>query len=285
MVRHFYDGPVNPHRTRSFVALSFVVVMLAIAAYAAVGLGQGRPMFTQASVSVPYAREFRTTAADALKLLDPVLEKVGDHQRRIGLREALLKGASEETKARFYGEVRTIYERDLAQPDMAFVSACRAFADDVTLEELGDAGNPAYGPLDLKLAEGMTVMLDKAGESARQLRDVILQKRHELTKKDLLLTGRQTVKLFMQYFKTFDNSEIMYSFVHLATLEVSGTDLHDFVTRWNKVLDNITDATLLKTNPHIIRDPFYMKVKHCPHIAKDIAEYERKQRAAAAEGS
>jgi tetratricopeptide (TPR) repeat protein len=75
-------------------------------------------------------------AADALKLLDPVLEKVGDHPKRIALREALLKGSSEETKARFYAEVRRIYERDLAQPDMAFMSACRSFSEGVAREDV-----------------------------------------------------------------------------------------------------------------------------------------------------
>ena len=70
-------------------------------------------------------------AGEALKLLDPVLERVGDHPRRIALREALLKTASAEIKSKLYGEIRTIYQRDLSQPDMAFMSGCRAFSERV----------------------------------------------------------------------------------------------------------------------------------------------------------
>lgn len=75
-------------------------------------------------------------AAEALKLLDPVLEKVGDHARRIALREALLRGASMEARSRLYAEIRAIYQRDLAQPDMAFMSGCRAFSEKIDRTQL-----------------------------------------------------------------------------------------------------------------------------------------------------
>ena len=39
---------------------------------------------------------------------------------------------------------------------MAWIN--RAFAEDASLNELGEVGNTAYGPLGLKLAEGMTIM-------------------------------------------------------------------------------------------------------------------------------
>jgi tetratricopeptide (TPR) repeat protein len=70
-------------------------------------------------------------SSEALALLDPVLERVGDHARRIALREALLRGSPAEAKAKLHAEIRTIYLRDLAQPDMAFMSACRAFSEGI----------------------------------------------------------------------------------------------------------------------------------------------------------
>jgi tetratricopeptide (TPR) repeat protein len=57
-----------------------------------------------------------------------VLARTGDHQRRIAIREARLAHASSGVeRARLLAEIRGILERDLDQPQAAFLSALKAF--------------------------------------------------------------------------------------------------------------------------------------------------------------
>jgi tetratricopeptide (TPR) repeat protein len=72
------------------------------------------------------------SSAAAAQLLDPVLAFTGDHQRRLEIREARLAQASSPAeRARIAQEIRGILERDLNQPQAAFMNALRAFADGV----------------------------------------------------------------------------------------------------------------------------------------------------------
>jgi tetratricopeptide (TPR) repeat protein len=66
-------------------------------------------------------------SAEALEALDPVLAAAGEHARRIALREARLEVALTEERTRLSAQLRAIYERDLGQPDMAFLAGLRAF--------------------------------------------------------------------------------------------------------------------------------------------------------------
>lgn len=66
----------------------------------------------------------------AAEILDPVLALTGDHQRRIAVREARLAQAATATeRARILAEIRGILERDLDQPQAAFLSALKAFTE------------------------------------------------------------------------------------------------------------------------------------------------------------
>jgi golgin subfamily B member 1 len=69
--------------------------------------------------------------ADALRIVDPVLARTGEHLRRVNLREARLPGALYDEKAQLVAEIRKIYEEDLDQPELALVAALRAFAEGV----------------------------------------------------------------------------------------------------------------------------------------------------------
>ncbi|MCE9668260.1 tetratricopeptide repeat protein [Myxococcus stipitatus] len=64
----------------------------------------------------------------ALEVLDPVLAQVGDHARRVALREARMESALSVEKILLAGEIRRIYERDMGQPSLAFMSAVKSFA-------------------------------------------------------------------------------------------------------------------------------------------------------------
>lgn len=76
-------------------------------------------------------------SAAALEILDPALVQLADHARRISLREARMNGALPTEKARLSAEIRAIYERDLNQPERAFLSALRAFGEGIDRENVG----------------------------------------------------------------------------------------------------------------------------------------------------
>ncbi len=77
-----------------------------------------------------WARSADQDGSSAAEILDAVLARTGDHQRRIAIREARLVHATTPTeRARLAGEIRAILERDLAQPEAAFMNALKAFTD------------------------------------------------------------------------------------------------------------------------------------------------------------
>ncbi len=76
--------------------------------------------------------------------------------------------------------------------------------------------------------------------------------------------------MILENFKTFDNSEMVYGFDHLAKCEC-GTDLHAFMTQWQKILENMC-AAIPTVN---LRDVFYRKIKHVPALRQDLNVYER----------
>lgn len=76
-----------------------------------------------------WARSDAQSSAAAAEILDPVLAQSGDHQRRIAIREARFAGATSAERARLSAEIRAILERDLAQPQAAFMQALKAFTD------------------------------------------------------------------------------------------------------------------------------------------------------------
>ncbi|MFL5318877.1 MAG: tetratricopeptide repeat protein [Myxococcaceae bacterium] len=65
-------------------------------------------------------------------MLDPALSQVGDHARRVSIREGRLAHATTTTeKARLSSEIRAIYERDMQQPDRAFLATLKAFGENL----------------------------------------------------------------------------------------------------------------------------------------------------------
>jgi golgin subfamily B member 1 len=84
-----------------------------------------------------WVRSNAAEAATAMEILDPVLARTGDHQARISLREARLVSASGRTeRARLSSEIRAILERDLAQPEAAFMNALKVFTDGLERAEV-----------------------------------------------------------------------------------------------------------------------------------------------------
>jgi tetratricopeptide (TPR) repeat protein len=68
------------------------------------------------------------TSGAALDVLDPVLKQVGDHARRVALRETRMEAALTVEKVLLAGEIRRIYEQEMQQPSLAFMAAVKAFA-------------------------------------------------------------------------------------------------------------------------------------------------------------
>ncbi len=83
-----------------------------------------------------WARSDVQGSAAALEILDPALARSGDQVRRVALREARLAQALSEERSRLSEEIRRIQEHDLGQPELAFMSALRAFAQNVDREKV-----------------------------------------------------------------------------------------------------------------------------------------------------
>jgi len=91
-----------------------------------------------------------------------------------------------------------------------------SWAEGQTYEALGDKRYNPYVTLDMKLAQGMMIMLNKAGEKASRIRDKVNLKTEEATRKGTLVTGRQLVFMLLDSYKTFDRSDLIYGFNHLG---------------------------------------------------------------------
>ncbi|MFY3742428.1 tetratricopeptide repeat protein [Anaeromyxobacter sp. Red801] len=67
---------------------------------------------------------------EALDAADAALREGGEHARRVAAREARLAAVEDlGERARLHAELRAILERDLGEPGLAWVAACRAFAE------------------------------------------------------------------------------------------------------------------------------------------------------------
>lgn len=78
-----------------------------------------------------WARSDAQDSAAAIEILDPVLARSGDHARRIAIRESRFAGATAGERMRLSAEIRAIYERDLGQPQAAFMQALKAFTEGI----------------------------------------------------------------------------------------------------------------------------------------------------------
>ncbi len=132
-----------------------------------------------------WARSERTDSALAMEILDPVLIQSGDHQRRIAIREAVMALATPEQRTQLSAQIRAILERDLNQPQAAFMSALKAFTDGIdrdavqpemerlaretgSFEELAEIYETSAGELDSSDPEHAK-LLRRAAELREQL--------------------------------------------------------------------------------------------------------------------
>ncbi|MBL8914664.1 MAG: tetratricopeptide repeat protein, partial [Archangium sp.] len=84
-----------------------------------------------------WARGADADGSAAAEILDGVLARTGDHARRIAIREARVAHATTPTeRARLASEIRAILERDLNQPEAAFMNALKAFTDGLQRDEI-----------------------------------------------------------------------------------------------------------------------------------------------------
>ncbi|HEY7726804.1 MAG TPA: tetratricopeptide repeat protein, partial [Anaeromyxobacteraceae bacterium] len=70
------------------------------------------------------------TGREALAMADALLRAMGDHRPRVEIRRRRLAASSDELeRARLHAEIRAAEERDLADAEAAFASACAAFGE------------------------------------------------------------------------------------------------------------------------------------------------------------
>ena len=159
-------------------------------------------------------------------------------------------------------------------PDYAVVASWIAAAwSGKTYEELDDPGGSLFVMLDMKLANCMVAMMNKAGERGKRFRDRVNLRMEEAARKgNNVIKGRQIVWMLLDSFKTFDNSELAFGFDHLSKLKVQNGDLHEFLIQWNHVLDNMGGVELTHG---ALRDVLYRKIKEEDELKYDINLYER----------
>ena len=94
---------------------------------------------------------------------------------------------------------------------------------------LGAQKSYVFTTLDMKLAQAMVHMMNRAGEKAKRYRDKVNLRIEESTRLGSIVTGRQIVWMLLEPFKTFDHSDIIYGFDHLGRSKVENHDLHEFM--------------------------------------------------------
>lgn len=132
-----------------------------------------------------WARSERPDASSAMEILDPVLVQSGDHQKRIAIREAVMASATGDQRSHLAAQIRAILERDLNQPQAAFMSALKAFTDGIdrdavqpemerlaretgSYEELAEIYESTAGELDTNDPEHLS-LLRRSAEIREQL--------------------------------------------------------------------------------------------------------------------
>jgi len=83
-----------------------------------------------------WAQKNDELGAQALEILDPIWAKQNEHDKRVLVREALLKQALPLSGVQLVGQICAIQERDLGQPSAAFMSALRAFSEGLERDTL-----------------------------------------------------------------------------------------------------------------------------------------------------
>ena len=143
------------------------------------------------------------------------------------------------------------------------------------MDQLNDSRGPDFVMLDIKLSTGMAEMLRKAGNSGKRVRERVELKMEESTRKGTnIIKGRQIVWMVCESFKCFDQSEVVYGFDHLGLLKVHNNDLHDFLIRWNHILENMGD----KLTDMQMRDVVFRKIQFQPGLEQQIAAMRTDQK-------
>ena len=68
-------------------------------------------------------------SAAALEILDPILARSAEHERRVAIRQARMEAALPRERVRLGAEIRAIYEREMRRPELAFAAAAGAFVE------------------------------------------------------------------------------------------------------------------------------------------------------------
>ena len=118
---------------------------------------------------------------EALEVLDAALRTTGDHARRVAVRDARLAEVQEPgERARLHAELRAVLEADLHEPSLAWVAACRAFAEG--------------GPARAGVAEDLPRLARAAGAEA-DLPDVYVQAASTAAPAEALALRRAAARL------------------------------------------------------------------------------------------
>jgi len=83
-----------------------------------------------------WAQKNDPLGTQALEILDPIWAKQNEHNKRVLVREALLKQTSPALGAQLVSQICEIQEKELGQPSAAFMSALKAFSEGLERETI-----------------------------------------------------------------------------------------------------------------------------------------------------
>ena len=89
-----------------------------------------------------------------------------------------------------------------------------------------------------------------------------------------VITGRQTVWLILQWFKTNDHMSVVYSYECLQELSWQGDkNIDEFFHLWNRIVDNLNEPL----SHAALRDILFKKMTNSKVFAEDLAHFRREK--------
>jgi hypothetical protein len=146
-----------------------------------------------------------------------------------------------------------------------------AWQETTTYESLAVC-EPRFRGLDLKLSHALRLSIFKSGEANRLLIDDLSVKLQDAVANGRMVTGRQMTWMILDFHRTTDSLNNVYSVTHLAQHNCTGDDgLQRFIQHWDAILRNIKDDLKEETK----RDLLYEKLAKVKCLAEDLAHYRR----------
>lgn len=143
--------------------------------------------------------------------------------------------------------------------------------NDKTFDELADPGEVRFRYLDALMIPGLEKKMPD------DLRREYKEKNKEYDKENNSIGGRQMVKMVIEYYRSSNVMNMLYSYDNLRELQWFGDDrVQEFMTEWKRIVENL--AVPLPKNPDL-RNVLYriLLASNTKLFALDLAEFKREK--------